>query len=134
MNDIRQWCCGPDGRPDFGKMTKFMERHERGSKFDAIGWALFFIWVGVAWLADFGLGAGLFGVAAITLGMQGIRKIYGVPIEGLWVLVGLGFAMAGLWQWIDIQKPLAPFIFIAIGIAVLLRGVRPRFRDKHPRH
>ena len=35
---------------------------------------------------------------AITLGMQGIRKIYGVPIEGLWVLVGLGFPVAGLWQ------------------------------------
>jgi hypothetical protein len=115
-------------------MTEFIERHERGSKFDAIGWALFFIWVGVAWLAGIGLGAGLLGVAAITLGMQGVRKIYGAPIERFWILVGMGFAAAGLWQWIDIQMPLAPFIFIAIGLAVLLRAVRPSTRHKHPRH
>lgn len=134
MTDIRRWCCGSDGRPDFGKMMEFMERHERGSKFDAIGWALFFIWVGVAWLAGFGLGVGLLGIAAITLGMQGFRKIYGVPVEGFWVLVGLGFAVAGLWQWIDIQKPLAPFIFIAFGIAVFLWGVRPRSRNTRSRH
>jgi hypothetical protein len=134
MTDIRRWCCGPDGRPDFGKMTDFMERHERGSRFDAIGWALFFVWVGVAWLFGFSLGAGLLGVAVITLVMQGIRRIYGVPIEWFWVLVGLGFAVAGLWQWIDIQKPLAPFVFIVIGIAVLLWSIRPRPRDKNPGH
>ena len=134
MSDIRRWCCGPDGRPDFRKMTNFMERHERGSRFDAIGWALFFVWVGVAWLAGFSLGTGLFGVAIITLGMQGIRKIYGVPIEWFWVLVGLGFAAAGLWQWIDIQKPLAPVVLIVIGIAILLWSVIPRSRNSHPRH
>lgn len=134
MTNIRRWCCGPDGRPDFGKMTEYMERHERGSRYDAVGWALFFVWVGVAWLAGFSLGAGLLGVAVITLGMQGIRWINGIPIEGFWVLVGLGFALAGLWQWFDVQKPLTPFVFIAVGIAVLLWGMRPRSRDKHPRH
>ena len=134
MSDIQRWCCGPDGRPNFRKMRNFVERNERGSRFDAIGWALFFVWVGVAWLAGFSLSTGLFGVAIITLGMQGIRKIYGVPIEWFWILVGLGFAAAGLWQWIDIQKPLAPVVLIVIGIAVLLWSVIPRSRDKHPRH
>ena len=92
MTDIQRWCCGPDGRPDFRKMTDFMERHERGSRFDAIGWALFFVWVGVAWLAGFSLGTGLLGVAIITVGMQGIRKICGVPIDWSWILIGLGFS------------------------------------------
>jgi len=134
MTDIRRWCCGPDGRPDYGKMTEFMERYVRGSRFDAIGWSLFFVWVGFAWLAGFGLGAGLLGVAVITLGMQGLRKIYGVPVEGFWILVGLGFAVAGLWQWIDIQQPMAPFLFIVVGIAILLGGLRRRPRDKHQGH
>lgn len=134
MTDIRRSCCGPDGRPDFGKMMDFMERHERGSRFDIIGWALFFVWVGVAWLAGLSLATGLLGVAVILLGMQGIRGGVGVQVEWFWVLVGLGFAVAGLWQWLDIQKPLAPFVFIIIGIAALLWSTRPRSRDKHARH
>ena len=126
MRDMRKWCCGPDGQPDFEKMTEFMERHDRTSKYDAAGWALFFIWVGIAWLADFSLGVGLLGVAAITLGMQAIRKASGVPVEGFWVLVGIGFAVAGLWQWLDIQLPLAPLVLIGAGIALFLWRVWPK--------
>jgi hypothetical protein len=126
MRDMMKWCCGPDGRPDFDKMTIFVERHDRASKFDAAGWALFFIWVGVDWLADVGLGIGLLGVAAITLGMQAIRKVSGVRVEGFWVLVGLGFAVAGLWQWIGSEMPLAPIILIAIGVVILFWGVWPK--------
>lgn len=126
MRDMTKWCCGPDGTPDFDKMTEYMERHDRTSKYDAAGWALFFIWVGVAWLADFSLGVGLLGVAAITLGMQAIRKASGVPVEGFWVLVGIGFAVAGLWQWLDIQLPLAPLVLIGAGIALFLWRVLPK--------
>lgn len=126
MSDIRNWCCGPDGRPDFEKMKAFMHRHDLRSRFDAAGWALFFIWVGIAWLADVSVGVGLLGVAVITLGMQGLRKIYGVPVEGFWVLVGIGFAIAGLWQWFAIKMPLAPFVLIAVGVALLVWRVWPR--------
>ena len=132
MTTMKNWCCGPDGQPDFKRMTVFMDRHDRTSKFDAAGWALFFIWVGVAWLADFGIAVGLLGVAAITLGMQGLRKVYGVPVEGFWILVGLGFSIAGLWQWIDVQKPFAPFLLIAIGVTLLFFRVWPRSRKKEP--
>ena len=125
MRSMMNWCCGPDGQPDFDKMTKYMDRHDRASKFDAAGWALFFIWVGIAWLAEFSLAVGLLGIATITLGMQGARKIYGVPVEGFWVLVGLGFAMAGLWQWFDLAKPFAPFVLIVIGVALLAWNIWP---------
>ena len=125
MQGMRNWCSGPDGRPDFDKMTEFMRRHDRTSRYDAAGWAFFFIWVGIAWLAEFSLGAGLLGVAAITLGMQAIRKSAGVPVEGFWVLVGIGFAIAGFWQWFDIQVRLGPLILIAIGVALLFWRVWP---------
>lgn len=132
MRDMMRWCCGPDGQPDFDKMTHFMERHDRSGKFEAMGWALFFIWIGIAWLADVGLGVGLLGVAAITLGMQGVRRIYDVPVEGFWVLVGLGFAVAGFWQWFNVQLPLAPLVFIAVGVALLFWKVwpKPTHRDE----
>lgn len=119
-------CCGPDGRPDFGKMTDYMVRHDRANKYDAAGWALFFIWVGIAWLAGLSLAVGLLGVAAITLGMQLVRKISGVAVEGFWVLVGIGFALAASWQWIDLELPLAPVFLIAIGVALLIWRVLPR--------
>ena len=133
MRSMMNWCCGPDGRPDFDKMTKYMHRHDRASKFDAAGWALFFIWVGIAWLAEVSVAVGLLGVATITLGMQGARKIYGVPVEGFWVLVGLGFAVAGLWQWFDLGKPFAPVVLIAIGVALLVWNVWPWSRNKDRR-
>lgn len=126
IRDMRKWCCGPDGQPDFEKMTEFMERHDRTSKYDAAGWALFFIWVGIAWLANFSLGVGLLGVAAITLSMQAIRKASGVPVEGFWVLVGIGFALAGLWQWLDVSLPLAPLVLIGVGIGLLFWRVLPK--------
>ena len=126
MRDMKQRCCGPDGRPDFERMTEYMRHHDRTNKYDAAGWALFFIWVGVAWIADIGLGAGLLGVAIITLGMQGLRKAVRVRVEGFWVLVGLGFAVAGLWQWLDIETPLAPFVLIIIGVALFIGRVWPR--------
>lgn len=130
MSDIRRWCCGPDGRPDLDRMAAFMDRHDRSSRFDAAGWAIFFIWVGVAWLADVGTGVGLLGIAAITLGMQGLRRIYRVPVDRFWVLLGIGFAIAGFWQWFDIQKPLAPFILIAAGVALLIWKAWPRSPHK----
>jgi hypothetical protein len=133
MSTIRNWYCGPDGRPDFRRMSKFMGRHDTRSRFDAAGWALFFIWVGLAWLAEFSVGVGLLGVATITLGMQGVRKIYNVPVEGFWVFVGIGFAIAGMWQLLDIQMSLAPFVLIAAGVALLFWRVLPRNRQASPR-
>ena len=126
--DMMSWCCGPDGRPDFGKMTDYMVRHDRASKYDAAGWALFFIWVGIAWLADLSLAVGLLGVAVITLGMQFFRKISGVPVEGFWILVGFGFALAASWQWLDLEVPLAPVVLIAVGVALIFWRVLPRSR------
>lgn len=125
--------CGSRGQPDFDKLTAFMERQDRASKFDAAGWALFFIWIGIAWLAEAGWGVGLLGVAAITLAMQLIRKIAGLQAEGFWVLVGFGFAVAGFWQWTNVQVPLAPFLFIAIGVGLLYRRVWPRSTHKGTR-
>ena len=62
MKQMMHSCCGPDGKPDFDKMAAFVEQQDRSSVFDVIGWALFFIWVGFAWLMGIGLGYGLLGV------------------------------------------------------------------------
>lgn len=41
---------------------------------DAAGWALFFIWTGVAFLADLGWGVGLIGVGVIIFGSSAAER------------------------------------------------------------
>lgn len=47
---------------------KTAPRKKPGRKLDAVGWGLFFIWIGIAVLADVGWGVGLIGVGLIILG------------------------------------------------------------------
>ena len=79
------------------------------------------------------LAIGLLGVAAITLGMQATRKMSGVPVEGFWIVVGVGFAVASAWQWFEVDKPLAPIVLIAIGVALLVWRVWPWSRRSNGR-
>ena len=48
--------------------------HDISKKLEATGWGLFFIWIGIAFLANFDFGLGLLGVGIITLGGQAARK------------------------------------------------------------
>jgi hypothetical protein len=43
-------------------------------KLDALGWGLFFLWMGIAVLADVGWGVGFLGVGLIILGFLGARE------------------------------------------------------------
>lgn len=114
-NPTRKFSCWPSQA----------ERGTLDAKLDAIGWGLFFVWVGVAWISQFGLGVGLLGVGAITLGMQVVRKSNGLAVEGFWIVVGVLFLLGGLWDSIDINVPLAPLLLIALGLAVLVRHFLP---------
>ena len=133
MHDMMKHCCRADGKPDLKKMAEFMQHHDRGSNLDAVGWALFFVWVGTAWLANVGLGVGLLGVALVTLGMQAVRRFSAVKVEGFWVVVGLAFAVGGIWEVLDVETPLAPIFIIAVGLGLLFWGMWPKSKRKHSR-
>jgi hypothetical protein len=93
-------------------------------KLDAIGWGLFFIWVGVALIADLGWGPGLLGVGAITVSVQLARRYFGLEVEGLWVGVGLLLVLGGLWELLGLQASLVPIVLIVAGTLLLLSAVR----------
>jgi hypothetical protein len=101
-------------------MTEFMKQEDRSSGFDMVGWALFFIWVGIAWLMGLGLGYGLLGVGILTLGMQGARYLKDLKIAGFWVVVGLAFLAGGFWELWSVSIPLVPVVLIAVGVALLI--------------
>ncbi len=130
--DMMKHCFGTDGKPDFEKMTHFMQHHDRAKKLDAVGWAIFFIWAGVAWIANVGFGVGLIGVAAIILGIQAIRRLLGFNLEFFWIVAGIGFAIGGLWEYLEVQTPLAPIVLIIVGIALLVSVTW--FGRKHSHH
>jgi predicted phage tail protein len=93
-------------------------------KLDAVAWGLFFVWVGVALLANTGWGLGFLGVGVITLGGQLARKYFSLGVERFWVVVGLLFVLGGVWELLVIQLSLVPMVLIVAGVALLLSAMR----------
>ena len=92
------------------------------------GWALFFIWAGIAWLTEINLGVALLGVAAIILGGQLVRAVFKLSIEGFWVVAGLCFAVGGIAQFAPVDLPILPALMILGGAALLFSLFRPKRR------
>ena len=92
-------------------------------KLKTTGWALFFIWLGIVFLAQMSVGVGLLGIGIITLVMQVVKKRYNLKLEGFWVVIGILFVLAGLWELLQADIPLVPFVLIIAGIVLLLSVV-----------
>jgi len=56
-------------------------RQRMHRQIDAIGWGVFFIWVGIAVLADLGWGVGMIGIGMIILGGFAARAHLTKPIS-----------------------------------------------------
>lgn len=108
--------------------SKTISTAELTRKLDAAGWGLFFLWMGIALLADVGWGVGLLGVGIITLGGQAARQYFGIGLEGFWVVVGFLFLAGGFWELAAIQFSMVPFLLILAGMAVLASTFRKRSR------
>lgn len=120
FEQMMKHCYGKDGKPDFESMKHSIEEHDKTRHLDSIGWALFFIWVGSAWLMELDLGIGLLGIAAITLGMQAVRWLLKLKMEGFWIVVGAAFAIGGVWELANIDKPLVPVLMVAVGLVIFV--------------
>lgn len=94
------------------------------ARLSAIGWGLFFIWIGVVYLQDYGSAVGLLGVGIITLVMQAFRRIGGLAMEAFWVVIGLLFTLGGLWAIFEIDAPLVPIVLILAGLVLILSILR----------
>lgn len=87
--------------------------------FEAVGWGLFFIWIGICFLASFSFAVALLGVGIITLGTQIARKLFNLKLEGFWVVVGLLFIIGGIWELFKIEVQLVPILIIIAGFVIL---------------
>ncbi len=89
-------------------------------RLDAVVWGLFFVWVGIAFLAHVGWATGLLGVGIITLGGQVMRKYFALRVEVFWVMVGFFFLLGGGWELIDVPFGLLPILCITGGLIILV--------------
>jgi hypothetical protein len=96
------------------------QRSELTRKLEAIGWGLFFIWIGIALFGHIGWGVGLIGVGIITLGAQAARKYFALKLEGFWVAVGFLFVVGGICKLFNVHLGLVPILCIVAGIALLV--------------
>jgi hypothetical protein len=90
----------------------------------AIGWGLFFVWVGAALLSGLSEGVGLLGIGVITLGMQALRRYLELPTEGFWIFIGSLFSLGGIWALFSIKVGLLPIVLLAAGVLLLLSVLR----------
>lgn len=99
-------------------------------RIDAFGWGLIFTWAGVAFLADVGWRAGILGVGLIALGAQGARRYVGLRFDLFGLAMGVAMVAWGAWGSVqqrfgtlDVPGAFWPVLFIAVGIALLMRAV-----------
>lgn len=107
------------------------ERSKISEKLDAVGWGLFFVWIGSALLFEFSWGVTLVGIGIITLGGQLARFSSKLKIEGCWVVVSMAFLLGGIWQLVDAELPLVPILLILAGLTVLLARFLPKRLQSH---
>jgi len=105
--------------------THLQSHADTEKKLAAVGWGLFFLWVGLALLTGVPTGAGLFVVGVITLGIQVARTSFGLALEGFWLLVGILFVLGGLGAAFQVNVPIVPLVLVGAGLLLLssvLRG------------
>jgi ABC-type uncharacterized transport system permease subunit len=101
-------------------------RHDDAAELDTMGWALFFVWSGVALLANLGWGWTLLGIAAIILGSEAYRRLNGLPNQGFWIAVGLICLLIAILDLLAIPWRAGPLVLIGFGVALMFKLLRQR--------
>lgn len=95
-------------------------------RLDAVGWALFLIWIGIVLLMGAKASLALLGIGIIIVGVQLARVLYQLSLEGFWFVVGLLFLVGGIWQMVGAKFPLVPILLIVAGVALIVTRFLPK--------
>jgi hypothetical protein len=97
------------------------------ARIEATGWGVFFIWVGVAIMANVGWGIALIGAGVISLGVQIARRLSALPVDRWSAGFGTCLVVAGLVLRFDLTsgKPslsawIFPVVIMGLGVAILV--------------
>jgi hypothetical protein len=98
-------------------------------RLNAVGWGLFFIWVGVALLAQLGWGIGLLGVGVLALGGQGARIWSGLKMDGFGIGFGVLLVVGGICHLLDVRRDLTPVMCVVAGMALVISALVSRAKN-----
>ena len=101
-------------------------------RIDAAGWALFFIWTGLALLAGIGWSWALVGTAAIILAVQTVLLLRGEPVDIFMAAIGLVLLGGSVADLYGLPWSFLPAALIVIGVAMLLGALRSGGPDSRP--
>jgi hypothetical protein len=96
----------------------------KAKKVTAVGWGLFFLWLGIVLMFKGGTGLVLIGVGVISLGIQVARRYIGLESDGFWILLAVLFVIVGIWEMFDVKLPLMSVFLIVVGAAFLVSALR----------
>ena len=89
-------------------------------KLSAVSWGLLFLWAGMTLLSDqLHSGVGLLGLGIIILGLQVARLYYKLPLEGVWVIVGIAFTLGGVSRLFHLDIPIVAIALVLGGLLAL---------------
>jgi hypothetical protein len=100
-------------------------------RLDELAWALFLILIGAIWLLPAGTvpeGTWLVGAGLILLGINVVRSLKGLKMNGFAIVLGVLALVAGLGHLAGVKVPVFAILFIIIGASIILRpllGKRP---------
>lgn len=99
---------------------------------DAGTWGLFFLWLGISFLAHIPWGVWLLGVGVIVLGAQLGRRMMGARLDGFWLVAGSLFVLGGISDIVPFGFHVAviPVLCIAAGVVLLAKAL-PRGAGPH---
>jgi len=93
-------------------------------RLEALGWGLFLLMIGCLWLVPEGTvpeGTWLIGTGVIILGLMGVRYIYGIKIDGFWLVLGIVALAFGISDVFGLNIPVFPILLIIIGASIILK-------------
>lgn len=93
-------------------------------RLEAIGWGLFLITIGMLWLAPAGVvpeGTWLMMAGVIMLGVNLVRYLNGIKLDGTGLLLGLLAIVFGLGALVGLDLPFVSILLIVFGASIILR-------------
>ncbi len=112
----------------------FIDRHDTKEKqLDAGTWGVFFLWLGISFLAHVPWGVWLLGVGVIILGAQLARRMFALRLDVFWLVAGALFVLGGVSEIAPFGANIAiiPVLCIAAGIGLLAKAFTRRAGPHH---
>ncbi len=98
-------------------------------RLDSIGWALIFVMIGALFLAPeewFPEGTWLIGTGGIIMVLSGVRRLYGIKIDGFWPILGILALTFGLNDALSWGLPIFPALLILFGVVIIFKAPREK--------